>query len=286
MIRIRLFVLVLFASVITAAGLGRAVCLWGQESPQPGKPAAAAPKAAEDAHPKANPSPMLPLLQDAKQMIANMEKSVHDYSAVLVKRERIGNTLGDFQFTFLKIRHKPFSVFLHFVEPEKVKGEEAIYVEGQNDNKLLGHATGFTGKLLGTLALDPNGFIAMQGQRYPITEIGILNMTRRMAAFAERNLNDYAGTVQVQRGVKINDRDCSRIRIVHPVQVADVRSYLVQIHVDIQLHMPIRYELFAWPRKPDAEPELLEEYTYLQVKLNNGFTDADFDPRNPNYGYP
>jgi hypothetical protein len=29
----------------------------------------------------------------------------------------------------------------------------------------------------------------------------------------------------------------------------------------------------------------MEEYTYMDIKLNNGFTDADFDDNNPNYGF-
>ena len=33
------------------------------------------------------------------------------------------------------------------------------------------------------------------------------------------------------------------------------------------------------------KPELIEEYTYLNLKINNGFTDADFDTKNPNYSF-
>jgi len=34
-----------------------------------------------------------------------------------------------------------------------------------------------------------------------------------------------------------------------------------------------------------AQPGVLEEYTYLDVKINQGFTDADFDDKNPNYRF-
>ncbi|MBI1903218.1 MAG: DUF1571 domain-containing protein, partial [Planctomycetia bacterium] len=34
-----------------------------------------------------------------------------------------------------------------------------------------------------------------------------------------------------------------------------------------------------------GKPELTEEYTYLKIKVNNGFTDADFDVKNPNYKF-
>jgi hypothetical protein len=34
-----------------------------------------------------------------------------------------------------------------------------------------------------------------------------------------------------------------------------------------------------------ARPKLIEEYTYLNVKINNGFKDIDFDVNNPNYNF-
>ena len=61
--------------------------------------------------------------------------------------------------------------------------------------------------------------------------------------------------------------------------------HLARIFVDDELNLPIRYESYDWPEKPGGPPELIEEYTYLNLKLNNGFTDADFDIRNPNYQF-
>ena len=29
----------------------------------------------------------------------------------------------------------------------------------------------------------------------------------------------------------------------------------------------------------------MESYTYRELKLNNGFTDEDFDVKNPRYGF-
>ena len=47
----------------------------------------------------------------------------------------------------------------------------------------------------------------------------------------------------------------------------------------------MRYEAYEWPRRPNGKPELIEEYTYLNLKLNNGFTDADFDTHNKDYHF-
>ncbi len=58
-----------------------------------------------------------------------------------------------------------------------------------------------------------------------------------------------------------------------------------RIFVDDQLNVPVRYEAYEWPRQPGGKPELIEEYTYLNLKLNNGFTDADFDTHNKDYHF-
>jgi hypothetical protein len=63
------------------------------------------------------------------------------------------------------------------------------------------------------------------------------------------------------------------------------RFCLARIFVDDELKIPIRYESYDWPREAGGPPELIEEYTYLDLKLNNGFTDEDFDTRNPDYHF-
>ena len=61
--------------------------------------------------------------------------------------------------------------------------------------------------------------------------------------------------------------------------------HLARIYVDDELNLPIRYESFDWPAKAGGEPQLLEEYTYQNMKVNNGFTDTDFSVTNPKYGF-
>lgn len=49
--------------------------------------------------------------------------------------------------------------------------------------------------------------------------------------------------------------------------------------------MPVRYAAYSWPSRPGGGPELIEEYTYLNLKLNPGLTDQDFDYHNPEYNF-
>jgi hypothetical protein len=88
----------------------------------------------ENAEAKDGKHPMAPVHAWATQATANLEDNIQDYSATLMKRERLGGKLSDaYQAIFVKIRHKPFSVYMCFLAPDSHKGNEVIYIEGKND---------------------------------------------------------------------------------------------------------------------------------------------------------
>jgi len=60
-----------------------------------------------------------------------------------------------------------------------------IYIEGQN-KATCGHAR-HSETMFGTVSLPPTGPIAMKDQRYPLTELGILNLTRRLVEVGEKD---------------------------------------------------------------------------------------------------
>ncbi|MBN2474449.1 MAG: DUF1571 domain-containing protein [Pirellulales bacterium] len=228
--------------------------------------------------------PLMPALRWAYTGLENIEK-IQDYSATLVKRERLDGKVGETEYMFVKVRHKPFSVYLYFLGPPALKGREVIYIDGQNNGNLWAHTTGIQDKLVGTISLKPNGVIAMRGQRYPLTELGILNLVRRLIDVAEQDVKYGECEVNYFKGVKINDRTCTCIQVVHPYPRRNFLFHLARIFVDDELNVAIRYESHSWPPQASGRPELIEEYTYLNLKLNNGFTDRDFDTRNPDYQF-
>jgi hypothetical protein len=235
-----------------------------------------------------NPANPKQQLRDwAKRAMIDIPKNVRDYSAILMKRERSGGTLSPGQAMFVKVRHQPFSVYLYFLTPESRKGEEALYVEGRNDGSLLGHATGLMGNL-GTLALSPTGAVAMYGQRHPIMDIGILNLTRRLLEAAEKHLDSPDCHVRYLPQAKINGHPylCIEAIIPFPTAKRPHGAQVARIFVDRQLDVPIRYEQYDWSGIAGDKPELAEQYTYLDLKVNRGFTDLDFDVKNPNYQFP
>ena len=241
--------------------------------------------------------PLDPAIEMAERGLARIEKEIRDYTATLVKRERIGSQLADYQYMAIKVRHEqkkggrvvvPFSVYLRFLKPPELRGREVIYVEGWNDNKLMAHEPpdSATYRLIGRVSLKPDGFLAMRGNRYPITEIGIKNLVVRLLEVAREDRKYGECEVDFYKGAKINGRTCTKIEVRHPVRRRQFRFHIARIYIDDELEIPIRYESYDWPEKRGDPPLLLEEYTYLNVKLNVGLTDRDFDPDNPQYHYP
>ncbi len=228
--------------------------------------------------------PLMPALRWARKQRAAIA-AISDYTAILVKQERVDGELLEQQYIYCKIRHKPFSVYLGFLAPEDDKGQEVIYIEGRNNGEMFAHGTGMK-KTLGTLSLTPTGMLAMRGQRYPITEIGLLNLVTRLGQVAENDTQYGECNVQFYKNATLGNRPCVCMQVVHPVPRREFRFHLARIYVDRQLNLPIRYESYGWPEKPNEPPPLLEQYTYTNLKLNAGLTDADFDTRNPNYQFP
>jgi hypothetical protein len=283
-------------ALVTCGWLVSSVSAQAPSGPKPGTPPARPPQLVaerNDVNPRpapvapdiANPNehPLMPALRWAYDGIGNIEK-LQDYSATLAKRERINGKVLEYEYMFVKVRHKPFSVYMHFLAPAALKGQEVLYVEGQNSGKMWAHGVGMRA-MFGTVSIEPTSAVAMHNQHYPLTELGILNMVRRLVEVAEQDKKYGECDVKFFKGAKVNNRVCTCIQVVHPVPRRNFIFHEAKIFVDDELNLPIRYESYDWPKTPGGPPELVEEYTYLNLKLNNGFTDADFDIRNDAYSF-
>ena len=237
--------------------------------------------------------PLDPALAMARDSLTHIEQDVFDYTCTLVKRERVHGELLEHEFMTCKIRHPradetrevPFGVYLSFLKPDGVRGREVIYVDGQNDGKMVAHEGGLKGRFLPTVSLLPTSALAMRGNRYPVTEIGILTLTRRLIEKGERDRKHGECQVRLVDGAKVRNRLCTMLEVTHHEQKPQYDFHLARVFLDRELNMPIRYEAYGWPAQPGATPPLLEEYTYMDVRVNVGLTDADFDRENTRYGF-
>jgi hypothetical protein len=233
--------------------------------------------------------PFRPAVERAKRALAEMAK-IKDYSAVTIRLERDkSGRLGEHNFMFAKIRHEPFSVYLNFLGPPAVKGREVIYYQGRNDGKIVVHEPhglgSLAGALVGPLKFPPDGPIPMRGNRYPITEIGLLNLTKRLIEVGTADMQYEEADAKYYPNAKVNGRECEAWVFLHPVKRSYFRFHRAEVFIDKELNLPIRYASYSWPETEGGPPVLLEEYTYTQLKLNNGFTDEDFSQDNPKYGF-
>ena len=184
-----------------------------------------------------------------------------------------------------KIRQQPLSVYMKFLKPDDAKDREVIYVAGANDGNLLAHEGSGWRAAFGMVSLPPTGPLAMAGQRYPITELGLTRLTEKLIEAGERDRKYGEVEVHFYTDAKVNGRVCTLIEVVHPTPRRNFLFHIARIYIDDELKVPIRYAAYLWPDESGGEPKLDECYTYLHLKLNPGLTDADFDYKNPSYHF-
>jgi len=233
--------------------------------------------------------PLMPVIRWAERerpIIA----AIKDYTATVRKQESIGGHLHEAQVMEVKVRHEPFSVYLKFRFPHGENGKQAIFVRGKNDNKVVGHGVTLVERMAGTQFLAPDSFFAMRGQKYPITEMGILNLVDKLLEVGYKDIKFGECEVQYIENSPIGSGDaarlCTQIRIIHPVRRPHFTFHVARIFVDKELNLPIHYDSYDWPRREGETPQLIEAYSYRDLKFNVGLTDLDFDHKNPAYAFP
>ena len=241
---------------------------------------------------------LLSALQDAHVCLDHIQANVKDYSCLLLRRENVNGKLLAPEYIQAKIRQRqvkdgktivPFSVYMKFLRPEEVKGREILYVEGQFNGKMLVKegGGGFKSRLP-AVKLATTSPIVMRSCRYPISDVGIENLTQKLierGVADDGNIANVDYTAEYRPGAKLNGRECKYLKVDFLTQKPINEAKRLEIFIDQQMHVPIRYVAYAWPAAEGERPPILEEYTYLNLKPNNGFKDVDFDQDNPNYNF-
>jgi hypothetical protein len=232
--------------------------------------------------PAAADHPLTAVLKLAKESRDRL-KTVEDYQCKFAKRDLVNGRVYSHS-TLVKFRAKPLSVYMRFDQPNA--GREVIYVEGQNGGKLLAHEAGLLG-VVGTVALLPNSPRAMSESRHPITEFGMENLVNGAITQWEKEAQFAASETEARfyPKAKLDTMECQMIETRHPQRRRQFPFYMTRLYIDNKTLFPVRMEQYGYPSKPNDAPPLIEEYTFYQIQPNQGFTDQDFDPRNPNYNF-
>jgi hypothetical protein len=234
-----------------------------------------------DLEPREGEHPLAPSHRLAQRVLKHIDAEIRDYSCLFVKRERVDGTLSELNYIQMEVLSQPFSVHMKFIKPKA--GQECLFVEGANDNKLLARAHGWRGSIAGVLTLDPNGSLAMDGNRHPITKAGIRNLTTEIIRIVENDMKYGECEVKVYSDEKVDERPAVMIEVVHPQPRKEFKFHIARMYIDREYKIPVRFEEYAWPAQAGAKPELEEQYLYTRLKLNNGFKATEFVKSNPNY---
>jgi outer membrane lipoprotein-sorting protein len=208
---------------------------------------------------------------------------VQDYTCTFYKRERIDGKLYVPHVMTLKARTKPASLYFKFIQPNR--GREAIFVKGHHNDKIVAHDVGLGRVVAGTMYLDPKGDMAMEENRHPVTEAGLGAMIDLVKDRWDTELHPGESILLFHPQAKVGDRACLMVESIHPKRSQEFLFHKVKLYIDRELNLPIRFEAYDWPKRAGAEPELIEEYTYMNLKTNVGLKDRDFDPKNAQYSY-
>jgi hypothetical protein len=223
---------------------------------------------------------LAPPLRLASETLQRLDE-VKDYSATFFKHENVrgGQVIHNMN---LKVREKPFSVYLGFLKPHT--GREVIYVAGQNGGNLLAHGTGIE-KIAGTVSIAPNSAQALEESRYPITKIGMRNMVTAIATQWGTDLKYNDLQVKYYANAKVGNVSCRVYESTQPRPRKGVVFYRSRLYVTRETELPVRVEQFGFPSGKGVRPPMIEQYTYMDLKTNIGLRDIDFSTSNPSYDY-
>jgi len=199
---------------------------------------------------------------------------VDDYTAIFIKQELVDGELLPEETIRFKFK-KPFKVYMGWMEGPH-EGREALYVEGENDNQVVGHEGGFLG--LVTLNMEPAGSMAMKGNRHPITDVGI----GRLIEIIETN----GRRAKDQGELKLGYMGVEKVfgRTTHHIEAGlpPGKGYYAgrfDIWVDTENGLPVKIRIFGW------DGALWESYGYNDLRLNPGLADAEFEEDYEDYDF-
>jgi hypothetical protein len=235
--------------------------------------------AAGQTQPKSAIALAIETARDSRDAIRKMPA----YTCTFSKQEQLKKGPPTRQTMALKFRREPFSVYLKYVDPNA--GREVIYVEGRNNGKLHVHEASGLASLIGTITLMPTCNEAMKDNKYPLTMIGMEKMLDGFIVEWEEAQKHSDTRVQHYPLAKIGETPCLMYEVTHPQQREPFKFHIGRVYFDKKTLLPIRAEHHAFPAKSGAEPQLVEEYSYIDVKPEASLAESDFDVKNEKYGF-
>jgi hypothetical protein len=216
--------------------------------------------------------PLGTMLSEARAAHARMR----DYSGTFTRQERMNGSLSGEQVGEMKMRVNPVGVYVRFAIPDAASGMEVAYSAARHDGKMRYRQAGVAGrKGIQRLELDDAKFLA--NNRHPVTEWGIGPVIERVAAATarEKTLNNPVEVYTAD--YQFANRNVTKYEILmrrpHALRYAE----RIVVFVDNETKLPLRLEAYDEPKGESPIGELIEAYSFTDLKFNTGIGENTFD---------
>lgn len=201
-------------------------------------------------------------------------ENVHGYTMTMHKQESIGGRLNPQEVIEVSYRAKPHSVFFKWQEGAR-SAERVLYVEGQNDDKLLARPSGAVARLVAgdVVSRDVTGAEAKQSSRNTLDEFGLKNNLQRTirawkAARDSRSLTyEYLG---IQKVKELNDRPAWVLHRTNKAVEEGFKESWIYFDTDSWLLTGIVQK--------DENGKPVASYWFRDIRLNPEFGKDQFTP--------
>jgi outer membrane lipoprotein-sorting protein len=196
--------------------------------------------------------------QEIMQRMASAYDGIRDYTTLFLKRERINGTLLPLETIELRFQ-APFKVYMAWYTPHA--GRVIVYVEGENDNKMLVNPGGLFSFL--RLKLDPSSSLATQNTHHTVREAGLQKTIALLMREYERGQREGQVRLSLQGYEEVAGRSTYHLALLCDAdETAGYYAQRGEVWVDTEHFLPIKLALYDWKN------QLYAYYEYQRLRLN------------------
>src|SRR5262249_36245654 len=199
-------------------------------------------------------------------------RGIQGYTLIMQKQERINDELKETEEIEVCFREQPHSVLMKWIKGQRL-ASRALYVEGENNGKLLAKPAGLAGAFLSVAEREPEGPEAKSSGRYPLTQFGLKKTAERSyrtwKAVQEKGLlkYEYLGVRKVREA---GDRVCYALR-----RTCDPPEEDGMVEVTLYIDKELGLQVGSIVKGPEGK--LIAEYFYRHIQFNPEFKKGQFE---------
>jgi uncharacterized protein DUF1571 len=200
------------------------------------------------------------------------QRGVEGYRLTMQKQERVNDVLQPTEEIEVYFREKPHSVLMKWVKGQRL-ASRVLYVEGENNGKLLAKPAGLASALLSAVERDPEGPDAKQSGRYPVTQFGLKKTAERSLkgwSAAQKNGTLKFEYLGVRKVPEAGGRLCYALR-----RTCDKPEEDGQVEATLYIDKELGLQVGSITK--GVEGKLLGEYFYRDIQFNPEFKKGQFE---------